>query len=343
MGNTPRRRMVWLWYDWRAAAVVDDEGQILDEEIWQGTMSVENAVGRLELLSAAALTPEARRLSERFPDACVHPAGSIELPDAAYPIPSLEEQEIVDQAAMQFAEAGVDQSAGDPDRRLEHLMGATDELRSSWVINEGRLVEWVGLFIPQARFERDRAALAGKVADADSLANLAMALNCTLPEVGPSDSEWSVLQQAGVRVREQYRELDRIESAAKELANVHLPSLSAMLGPLLAARLCVTAHGRMRLARMPAGTLQVLGAEKAFFHHLKTGAPPPKHGHIFMHPWISRAPRWQRGKISRTLASKASLAVRSDAFGGEKWDEQRLAEVEAKIQEIRDKYPRPNR
>ena len=77
-----------------------------------------------------------------------------------------------------------------------------------------------------------------------------------------------------------------MEHALRQLAEEHLPSVSALVGPLLAARLCVEAHGRQRLARLPSGTVQILGAEKAFFHHLKTGAPSPKHGHIFMHPWI---------------------------------------------------------
>ena len=340
---TFRTAMVWVWFDWRAAAVVDEQGQILDLEIWQGRMSIEEAMSRLELLAASALTPEARRLAERFPEARVHPAGALELPEASYPLPSVEEQEIADEAALKLAEIGVARSAGDPDRRLEHLMGATDELRASWLIYESRLVEWVALFIPQARFERDRSALAGKVADSASLAELAESLGCELPEVGPNESEWQVLKQSGERVRTIGRELEWLENASKELATAHLPSLSALLGPLLAARLSVSAHGRMRLARMPAGTLQVLGAEKAFFNHLKTGAPPPKHGHIFMHPWISRSPRWQRGKISRTLASKAIIAARSDAFGGKVWGEEQVGEVEAKVQEIREKYPRANR
>ena len=340
---TFRTAMVWVWFDWRAAAVVDEQGQIMDLEIWQGRMSIEEAMSRLELLAASALTPEARRLAERFPEASVHPAGAVELPEAEYPLPSVEEQEVADEAALKLAEMGVARSAGDPDRRLEHLMGATDELRASWLIYESRLVEWVALFIPQARFERDRSALAGKVADSASLAELAESLGCELPEVGPDESEWQVLKQSGERVRTLGRELERLENASKELAQQHLPSLSALLGPLLAARLSVCAHGRMRLARLPAGTLQVLGAEKAFFNHLKTGAPPPKHGHIFMHPWISRAPRWQRGKISRTLASKAIIAARSDAFGGEVWGAEQIGEVEAKVQEIRDKYPRAKR
>ena len=51
---------------------------------------------------------------------------------------------------------------------------------------------------------------------------------------------------------------------------------------MIAARLCVAAHGRMRLARLPAGTVQILGAEKAFFSHLKQGTKTPKHGLIIL-------------------------------------------------------------
>ena len=129
--------------------------------------------------------------------------------------------------------------------------------------------------------------------------------------------------------------LDRMEDAIRVLASEHLPSLSKLLGPLLAARLCVSAHGRMRLARLPAGTVQILGAEKAFFSHLHNGTPPPKHGHIFMHPWISRSPWWIRGKVSRMLAAKVAIASRIDHFGGDPWTSKEVAEVEQKVGQIR--------
>ena len=32
----PVGRSMWLWYDWRAAAIADDKGFILDEEQWDG-------------------------------------------------------------------------------------------------------------------------------------------------------------------------------------------------------------------------------------------------------------------------------------------------------------------
>ena len=88
-------------------------------------------------------------------------------------------------------------------------------------------------------------------------------------------------------------------------------------------------------ARLPSGTVQILGAEKAFFHHLKTGAPPPKHGHIFMHPWISRSPRWVRGKIARMLAGKISIAAKIDAFDGESWGEAEVAKIEERVEALR--------
>ena len=81
--------------------------------------------------------------------------------------------------------------------------------------------------------------------------------------------------------------------------------------------------------------MQILGAEKAFFNHLKTGAPSPKHGHIFMHPWISRSPRWVRGKIARTVAAKATIAARCDAYGGAVWDQDSVDKVAEKVETIR--------
>ena len=135
---------------------------------------------------------------------------------------------------------------------------------------ESRLVEWVGLFLPELRFGKDRSALPKAVGNAESLSMLASDLGVSMPEAGPSKSEWKSLREWGESTATFKGKLDRLENAIRELSESHLPSLSIMLGPLLAARLCVEAHGRMRLARLPAGTVQVLGAEKAFFNHLKT-------------------------------------------------------------------------
>lgn len=334
--------MMWLWYDWQAAAVVNSDGSILDQDNWDGFYDHRLVVERLECIAQGGLTPEARLLLERFPEAKPLIHGDADLPEAEYPLPSDEALQAADKAAIALANLGVAQAAGDPDKRLEHLLRASDEMRSTYLTMESRLVEWVGLFLPEARFGRDRTSLAKQVGEADSLETLSKKLEVSLPPVGPSKSEWKTLREWGESTATFRGKLDRLENAIRELAEQHLPSLSIMLGPILSARLCVEAHGRMRLARLPAGTVQVLGAEKAFFNHLKTGAPPPKHGHIFMHPWISRSPRWVRGKISRTIAAKASIAAKVDAFGGEPWGQEAVDEIEKRIENIRSANSKPS-
>lgn len=332
---------MWLWYDWRAAAVADSDGNILDVEEWDGWHDTNAVCSRMDIIAHEALTPEAERLLERFPDSTPLIHGDENLPDAEWPLPSNEALEYLDKAAILLSKRGVDAAAGDPDRRLEHILKASDELRASYVTIEGRLVEWVGLFLPEARFERDRTGLAKKVTESSGLSQLAELLDIGMPPEGPTEAEWDSLKDWATSVSEIKTRLDRMENVVRELASSHLPSLSALLGPILAARLCVEAHGRARLARLPAGTMQILGAEKAFFNHLKTGAPSPKHGHIFMHPWISRSPRWVRGKIARTVAAKASIAARCDAYGGEVWSQEAVDAVAARVEVIRSENSKP--
>ena len=93
------------------------------------------------------------------------------------------------------------------------------------------------------------------------------------------------------------------------------PNLSALAGPILAARLISRAGGLSRLAKMPSSRVQVMGAEKSLFKHLDGHAPSPKHGIIFRHPAVMGAPRKLRGKVARALAGKLALAARLDYYG----------------------------
>ncbi|MEM4701591.1 MAG: C/D box methylation guide ribonucleoprotein complex aNOP56 subunit, partial [Candidatus Bathyarchaeia archaeon] len=130
---------------------------------------------------------------------------------------------------------------------------------------------------------------------------------------------------------------DYIDSAMEEVA----PNIKALTGALLGARLIALAGGLTNLAKMPASTLQVLGAEKALFRSLKTGAKPPKHGIIFQHSLLHEAKKWQRGKIARALAGKLAIAARTDAFGGRYIGEDLKADLEKRVEEIRQKYAEP--
>ena len=331
---------MWLWYDWQAAAVVDEHGHLVDVMQWDGHMTEHAVVERLRLIASGQPIREAKELHERFPEAklCVH--GDPQLPEAEWPLPSREQQTIADAAALRLAVEGVQAAASDPDRRLEHLVRGSDELRASHLTMESRLVEWVGLFFPLSTVN-DRAAYVRVVADSDVPEAFALAMEIEVPAELPSELEWRTVKEWAESTASANGRLDRMEHALRDLADSHLPSVSALVGPLLAARLCVEAHGRARLARLPSGTVQILGAEKAFFHHLKTGAPSPKHGHIFMHPWISRSPRWVRGKIARMLAGKISIAAKIDAFEGEAWTEHDVVKVEERVEAIREAHKQP--
>ncbi len=99
-------------------------------------------------------------------------------------------------------------------------------------------------------------------------------------------------------------------------ANRVLPNTSALIGGLVAARLMAEAGGLLPLARLPASTIQVLGAKTALFAHIRTHTPSPKHGVIFQHRRVHNAPRAVRGRVSRVLAGKLAIAARLDHYRG---------------------------
>ena len=119
------------------------------------------------------------------------------------------------------------------------------------------------------------------------------------------------------------------------------PNTMALVGSLLGARLIAVSGGLTNLARRPASTIQVLGAEKALFRSLKTGTRPPKHGMIFQHALLHDAKRWQRGKIARALAGKLAIAARADAFGHRDISNRLKTDLNRRIEEIEQKYAEP--
>ena len=84
------------------------------------------------------------------------------------------------------------------------------------------------------------------------------------------------------------------------------PNLRDLTGPSLSAKIIAHTGGIRRLALLPSSTVQILGAEKALFRHLKTGEKPPKHGLIYQHPDVRGSRWWIRGKVARALAGKIS-------------------------------------
>ena len=130
---------------------------------------------------------------------------------------------------------------------------------------------------------------------------------------------------------------DHIEVAMETVA----PNVKELLTAAVGARIISKAGSLARLATLPASTIQILGAEKALFRALKTGARPPKHGLLFQHTLIHSAPKWQRGKIARAVASKVAIAARIDYYRHNGKDDTVYAKLKSRIDEIREKYREP--
>ncbi|XP_011099778.1 probable nucleolar protein 5-2 [Sesamum indicum] len=101
----------------------------------------------------------------------------------------------------------------------------------------------------------------------------------------------------------------------KSRMNTIAPNLTALVGELVGARLIAHGGSLLNLAKQPGSTVQILGAEKALFRALKTKHATPKYGLIYHASLIGQAAPKHKGKISRSLAAKAALAIRCDALG----------------------------
>lgn len=92
------------------------------------------------------------------------------------------------------------------------------------------------------------------------------------------------------------------------------PNLSHLLGESIAAKLLTHSGGLNNLSKLPASTIQILGAEKALFRALKTKSKTPKYGLLYNSSYITRAQSKYKGQISRILANKCALASKLDNF-----------------------------
>ncbi|MGD0056809.1 MAG: ribosomal biogenesis protein [Methanomassiliicoccales archaeon] len=232
-----------------------------------------------------------------------------------------------------------------PDKCIAQAIRAEDDLIETTNIMNERLHEWYGLHFPElADYAKDDAyarAIAGDGERTRILKNMNIDLESVGAELLPEDIE--VLTTFAASLSNLYTMKDDLDRYIAERMKEVAPSLTTLAGATLGARLISLAGGLGRLSQLPSSTVQLLGAEKAMFLHLRSGKRPPKHGIIFLHPSIHRAPYWMRGKIARALASKASIASKVDYWHGQYIGDKLLDELVMRIEEIKDKYPEPPR
>ncbi len=133
------------------------------------------------------------------------------------------------------------------------------------------------------------------------------------------------------QIDSQYKLRGRQEQYLEKLMKKNCPNLTAMAGVTIGAKLIEHAGSLKRLAELPASVIQLLGAEKALFRHMKTGAKSPKYGILHEHPLISQAKKSEHGKTARALADKIAIAVKIDYFKGRFIGDQLRRELEIKL------------
>jgi nucleolar protein 56 len=181
------------------------------------------------------------------------------------------------------------QSMATAEQDLLQMVEALDDLNEALNLLDERLYEWSRLHKEEVVHGKD---LALSLKDDIAMGELARA----------------ILQLSESR--------GHLEDAVAFEAGRMAQNLSAIAGPVLAARLISRAGGMKRLSEMPASAIQVMGAEKSLFKHLRGNAPSPKHGLIYRHPAILGTQKRLRGKTSRALAGKLAIAARLDYHGG---------------------------
>lgn len=203
------------------------------------------------------------------------------------------------------------------DQIIVQTVKYVDEL--DFVINKlfERLFEWFGLYYPEASLKAESVEKFAKALKAGADRKTVSKKLGLSPESMGGDFKNEDVKELHNNVMTYQCLIDEREGVKKyveKLMDEIAPNLSAVATPALGAKLISDANGLRNLANMPSSSVQVMGAEKALFRHLTTGAKSPKHGLIFQHPLMLRVDRKNHGKMARTIANKISLAVKTDCY-----------------------------
>jgi nucleolar protein 56 len=184
-----------------------------------------------------------------------------------------------------------------------------DIIRISNQLTE-RLREWYGLHYPE--LNTNNPSFVTKVAEFGRRENFPNFKESTGIDISEEDEE--ILKKYANSLKELNNYKDELEEYISKSMTEIAPNFSSLIDKILAARLLALAGSLEKLAKMPASTIQLLGAEKALFRHLKSQGKSPKYGIIFNASQIQNAPAEKQGKIARILASKLMLAARMDFY-----------------------------
>uniref|UniRef100_A0A2P2M339 Nucleolar protein 58 n=2 Tax=Rhizophora mucronata TaxID=61149 RepID=A0A2P2M339_RHIMU len=218
------------------------------------------------------------------------------------------------------------------DTMIIQAIGLLDDLDKELNTYAMRVREWYGWHFPElAKIVQDNILYAKAVKLMGSRDNAAkLDFSEILPEEVETELKEAAMISMGTEVSDvdlvNIKELcDQVLSLSeyraqlydylKSRMNTVAPNLTALVGELVGARLIAHGGSLLNLAKQPGSTVQILGAEKALFRALKTKHATPKYGLLYHASLVGQAGPKMKGKISRSLAAKAALAIRYDALG----------------------------
>jgi nucleolar protein 56 len=264
------------------------------------------------------------------------------------------------EAMIQLTRERVRQSAQKRDGLIVHAIETIDDLDKTINLFSSRLREFYGMHFPElVDAIENHNTFAKVVSITGNKTNIDKKLlvdEFSLPEKKAEkllasrknsmgspllEQDILIIQDQATVIVELFKRRQALEKWMEEAMTTIAPNMCGVVNPLLGARLISLAGSLKQLALSPSSKIQILGAEKALYRTIKTGAPPPKHGVIFQDSRLNQAKWWQRGKIARVISGRLSIAVRMDFFKAEDNSEQLDKEVTEKIAEVLEKYPEP--
>lgn len=207
------------------------------------------------------------------------------------------------------------------DKHLIQAINSIDELDESISKLIERIREWYALYFPEMDNIKNNETYIKLISENKTSENIVKAkpdaflINIDEFEednINPEDLE--IMNNFAKSIYELQKTRKDTEDYIEAKMDSIAPNLKALVGASLGAKLISHSGGIKRLSTYPSSTVQIMGAEKALFRHLKSGDRPPKYGLIYQHPQVRGAKWWNRGKIARMLASRISLAVRKDVY-----------------------------
>ena len=234
------------------------------------------------------------------------------------------------------------------DKHLIQAVNSIDEIDESISKLIERIREWYALYFPEMDVIKSNETYIKLISQNKTKEEIVKAKPDAFPnnivdideDINIEDLE--IMNNYANSIYELQKSRKNIEEYIDHKMESIAPNLRLLVGPTLGAKLISHAGGIKRLAMYPSSTVQIMGAEKALFRHLKSGDRPPKYGLIYQHPQVRGAKWWNRGKIARMLAGKISLAVRRDVFT-KTIDENVAEEFKEKIEEIEKNNPFPTK